>query len=42
MSNLQTEVTGFWNSFHNWITKNPGFYVGVAVGAGGMFLLRLL
>jgi hypothetical protein len=42
MSNIQTEITGFWNSFHNWVTKNPGFYLGAAVGAGACWIILKL
>jgi hypothetical protein len=40
MTNLQSEALGFWNSFHNWITKNPGFYVGLIAGGAAGWLLH--
>ena len=37
---FSTTVTGFWNSFHNWVTKNPGFYLGALVGGIAGWLLH--
>jgi hypothetical protein len=41
MSNIEQEAVSLWTRFHAWVTLNPGFYFGVAVGLGlGFFLFK--